>query len=152
MFLPHPRVKVSIVGSLREREVTCSASDRQGSNFESCVFGTLSSQSSHHPQEVLLARFSLYVHKGGLKPDSFHYSLVSWSSCGQLNPLSPHDALKHHFTSLKTDLISQHLWVLERKFLWNWFTNTWQLLLFFKPHQIIFTHYKSRIATAIRGL
>ena len=22
-----------------------------------------------------------------------------------LNPLSPHDALKHHFTSLKTDLI-----------------------------------------------
>ena len=27
--------------------------------------------SSHHPQEVLLAQFSLYVHKGGLKPDSF---------------------------------------------------------------------------------
>ena len=37
MFLPHPRVKVSIVGSLRDREVACSASDRQGSNFESCV-------------------------------------------------------------------------------------------------------------------
>ena len=33
----------------------------------------MSSQSSHHPQEVLLARFSLYVHKGGLKPDSFHF-------------------------------------------------------------------------------
>ena len=31
MFLPHPRVKVSIVGSLRDREVACSASDRQGS-------------------------------------------------------------------------------------------------------------------------
>ena len=30
-------------------------------------------QSSHHPQEVLLAQFSLYVHKGGLKPDSFHF-------------------------------------------------------------------------------
>ena len=30
MFLPHPRVKVSIVGSLRDREVACSASDRQG--------------------------------------------------------------------------------------------------------------------------
>ena len=29
--------------------------------------------SSHHPQEVLLAQFSLYVHKGGLKPDSFHF-------------------------------------------------------------------------------
>ena len=72
MFLPHPRVKVSIVGSLRDREVACSASDRQGSNFESCVWKTVSSQSSHHPQEALLAQFSLYVHKGGLKPDSFH--------------------------------------------------------------------------------
>ena len=73
MFLPHPRVKVSIVESLRDREVACSASDRQGSNFESCVWRTVSSHSSHHPQEVLLAQFSLYVHKGGLKPDSFHF-------------------------------------------------------------------------------
>ena len=72
LFLPHPRVKVSIVGSLRDREVACSASDRQGSSFEFCVWRTVSSQSSHHPQEVLLAQFSLYVHKGGLKPDSFH--------------------------------------------------------------------------------
>ena len=53
--------------------VACSASDRQGSNFESCVWRTVSSQSSHHPQEVLLAQFSLYVHKGGLKPDSFYF-------------------------------------------------------------------------------
>ena len=60
LFLPHPRVKVSIVGSLRDREVACSASDRQGSNFE-----------------VLLAQFSLYVHKGGLKPDSFHFIYYS---------------------------------------------------------------------------
>ena len=44
MFLPHPRVKVSIVGSLRDREVACSASDRQSSNFESCVWRTVSSQ------------------------------------------------------------------------------------------------------------
>ena len=73
LFLPHPRVNVSIVGSLRDREVACSVSDRQGSNFESCVWRTVSSQSSHHPQEVLLAQFSLYVHKGGLKPDSFHF-------------------------------------------------------------------------------
>ena len=73
MFLLHPRVKVSIVGSLRDREVACSASDSQGSNFEFCVWRTVSSQSSHHPQEVLLAQFSLYVHKGGLKPDSFHF-------------------------------------------------------------------------------
>ena len=83
MFLPHPRVKVSIVGSLRDREVACSASDRQGSNFEFCVWRTVSSQSSHHPQEVLLAQFSLYVHKGGLKPDSFHFHLFSskWCTC-----------------------------------------------------------------------
>ena len=77
MFLPHPRVKVSIVGSLRDREVACSASDRQGSNFESCVWRTVSSQSSHQPQEVLLAQFSLYVHKGCLKPDSFHFFVAS---------------------------------------------------------------------------
>ena len=82
LFLPHPHVKVSIVGSLRDREVACSASDRQGSNFESCVWRTVSSQSSHHPQEVLLAQLSLYVHKGGLKPDSFHFS-----QCNYLNYL-----------------------------------------------------------------
>ena len=70
MFLPHPRVKLSIVGSLRDREVACLASDRQCSNFKSCVWRTVS---SHHPQEVLLAQFSLYVHKGALKPDSFHF-------------------------------------------------------------------------------
>ena len=80
MFLPHPRVKVSFVGSLRDREVACSASDRKGSNFESCVWRTVSSQSSHHPQEVLLAQFSLYVHKGGLKPDSFHLFVSSHAS------------------------------------------------------------------------
>ena len=79
-FLPHPRVKVSIVESLRDREVACSASDRQGSNFQSCVWRTVSSQSSHHPQEVLLAQFSLYVHKGGLKPDSFNFISFTRSS------------------------------------------------------------------------
>ena len=75
MFLPHQRVKLSIVGSLRERAVACSTSDRQGSSFESCVWRTVSSHSSHHPQEILLAQFSLYVHKGSLKPDSFHFIL-----------------------------------------------------------------------------
>ena len=82
MFLPHPRVKVSIVGSLRDQEVACSASDRQGSNFESCVWRTVSSQSSHHPQVVLLAQFSLYVHKGGLEPDSFHFHAKNLKKIG----------------------------------------------------------------------
>ena len=71
-----PRVKPSIVGSLRHREVACSTSDRLGSNFESCVWRTVSSHSSHHTQEVLLAQFSLCVHKGGLKTDSFHVIYV----------------------------------------------------------------------------
>ena len=81
MSLPHPRMKVSIVGSLRDREVACSASDRQCSNFESCVGRTVSSQSSHHPREALLAQFSLYVHKGGLKPDSFHFIFSHVREC-----------------------------------------------------------------------
>ena len=33
-----------------------------------------------------------------------------------LNPLSPHDALKHHFTSLKTNLIFLQPTVLEQNF------------------------------------
>ena len=93
MFLPHPLVKRSVVGSLCDREVACSASDRQGSNFESCVWRAVS---SHHHQEVILAQFSLYVHKSGLKPDSFHL-FMNWldeplmnileCSCGQRSSL-----------------------------------------------------------------
>ena len=43
------------------------------SNFESCVWRAVSSHSSHHPQEVLLTQFSLYVHTSGLKPFHFIY-------------------------------------------------------------------------------
>ena len=68
--------RFNIVGSLCDQEVACSASDRQGSNFESCVWRVVSSHSSHHHQEVLLAQFSLYVHRGGLKPHSFHFILL----------------------------------------------------------------------------
>ena len=89
MFLPHPRVKISIAGSLRDQEEACSASDRQGSNFESYVWRTVSSHSSNHPQEVLLAQFSLYVHKGGLKPDSFLFRTMPYSM--QLTEQIPND-------------------------------------------------------------
>ena len=41
------------------------------------------------------------------------------------NPLSPHYALKHYFTSMKTHSIFLQSRVLERKFPLNWFTNTW---------------------------
>ena len=63
----------SFVGNLYNREVVCLASDLQGLNFESCVWSAVSSHSSHRPQEVLLAQFSLHLHKSGLKPDSFHF-------------------------------------------------------------------------------
>ena len=126
LFLPHPRVKVSIVGSLRDREVACSASDRQGSNFESCVWRTVSSQSSHHPQEVLLAQFSLYVHKGGLKPDSFHFISFSgiqvskkqsvsssltcnlWETSVTKRPCSASDHRRSNFESCVWRTVSSH--------------------------------------------
>ena len=80
MFLLHPLEKNSIVGSLRDREVACSTSDLQGLNFESCVWRAVS---SHHPQEAHLVKFSLYVHKSGLKTDSFNF--ISASSTHQKN-------------------------------------------------------------------
>ena len=52
---------------LRDREVASSASDRHGSNFESSDWRAVSSHSSHHHQEVILAQFSLYVHKCELR-------------------------------------------------------------------------------------
>ena len=41
----------------RDREVVCSVSDRQGSNFEFCVWRAMS---SHHPQDVLLAKLRYF--------------------------------------------------------------------------------------------
>ena len=67
----------NIVRSFRDQEVACSASDHQGSNFESCVWRVVSSHSSRHPQEILMVQFSLDVHKGGLKPHSFKRSIHS---------------------------------------------------------------------------
>ena len=76
-FFPAHSWRLNIVGSLSDREVASSAADYQGWNLESCVCGAVSSHSSHHPQEVLLAQSSLYVHKGGLKPHSFHFCRCS---------------------------------------------------------------------------
>ena len=49
--------------------------------------------------------------------------MIVVASGERFNPLSPHDALKHHFTSLKTDFIN-----------------------------VIFIHYKPRVAVAILDL
>ena len=98
-FEPHSGIQVSkkkiflhcslvnihiIVGSLRDREVACLASDRNGWNVESYVWRAVSSHSSHHPQEVLLAQFSLNVHKSGLRPHSFMHSFTMISKTIQL--------------------------------------------------------------------
>ena len=57
-FLAHS-VKNYIVGSLRHREVACSASDRQRSNFAFRVWRAVPSHSPHHSREVPLAQLSL---------------------------------------------------------------------------------------------
>ena len=74
MFFPDPFVNPSIVGSLRDREVVCSTSDLKGSNFESCVWRAVS---PHHPQEVPLAQFSLYVHKSGIIYSMWSTSIIT---------------------------------------------------------------------------
>ena len=87
----------------------------------------------------------------------FFYIVNDINVCGfdffeDINPLSPHDALKHHFTSLKTHLISLQPRILKTKISMKPFYKYMAIFFNFHPHQIIFIHYKSRIATAIRGL
>ena len=52
MFLPHPRVKVSIVGSLRDREVACSASEIRILCLEDSVISFISPSSGVSPGPV----------------------------------------------------------------------------------------------------
>ena len=80
-----------------------------------------------------------------------HPAFIADTDNNILNPLSPHDAWKHHFTSPKTDLTFLRLGVLERKL---GVTNraTWPFSWIFYPLQVIFIHYNLSIATEIRGL
>ena len=73
MFLPHPLVKTQHCGEPPWPRASMLGLRPPGFEFRSCVWRAVS---YHHPQEVLLAGFSLYVHKCGLKPDSFHYFLL----------------------------------------------------------------------------
>ena len=79
MFLPHHLVKLSIVGSLRDREVACSASDLQGLNFESCVWRAVSSLLSRHPQEVVCNARSLQIKREKVIGLLFYKTLSSTS-------------------------------------------------------------------------
>ena len=76
-----------------------SSSDRQGQNFASCVWRTVSSHSAYHPQRVFLAQFSLYVHKGGIKP----HSLSWWSECKLTNSPLCYISLLTNFPSFHSD-------------------------------------------------
>ena len=58
MFLPYSLVNIQCCGSLRHRKVASSASNRQASNFESCVWRAVSSNSSYHTST---AQFNLYI-------------------------------------------------------------------------------------------
>ena len=75
LFLPCSLVKIQYCGEPLWLRCSGLASDRQGPNFESCVWRAVSSHSSHRPQEVLLAQFSLYMYKSVLKPHSFIHLL-----------------------------------------------------------------------------
>ena len=70
MFLPRSLINIQYCGEARgsvlclippwlEFRILC---------LQGCVI-----HSSHYPQEVVLVQFSLYVHKGVLKPHSFHF-------------------------------------------------------------------------------
>ena len=74
VFPAHSK-RLNIVGILCHRELACSVSDCQGWNFEFYVWRVRSSHLSHHPQEVLLAQFSLHVHKGDPKPIHVYWSV-----------------------------------------------------------------------------
>ena len=67
-FFPAHSQRFRIVRSLREREVAWSVSDRQGLNFEYCVWRVV--YHLIHPQSstASLRQYSLYVLKGGLNP------------------------------------------------------------------------------------
>ena len=94
-FFPAHAERLNIVGKLRDREVVCSGSNRQGSNFELCFLRAVSSHSSHHHQEVLLAQFNLHVHKGGQKPHSLHLLGSDFNTCSAFNTTSDESIYLH---------------------------------------------------------
>ena len=97
MFLPHPVAKLRIVGSFCDREVACSASDRQVSNVKSCVWRAVPSHSSHRPHVVLLDPFSLYVHKASDRQGSNVKSCV-WRAVPSHSSHHPHVVLLDPFS------------------------------------------------------
>ena len=73
-FLPRSLVKIPYCGELPWSRGSVLGLRQQGLKF--CFWMAVSSHPSQHRQEVFLAQFSLYVHKCGLKPHSFHLYVV----------------------------------------------------------------------------
>ena len=65
------------------KKIKCSSPDNSlkiwyiGLNFKSCVWRAVSSHSSHHPQDIGLVHFSLWLNKSGLRPYSFYLIVTS---------------------------------------------------------------------------
>ena len=134
-IFPAHSQRLCIVESLRDREVVCSTSDRQSSNIKSYVWRAVSSHSSYHPQEVHLAQFSLYVHKGGLKLYAFIHSMslkhnILTQSCFNARPqrwpkyqtsISLDDLCFSHSAVNLSDLTllkSVFFWIIWNRFNW----------------------------------
>ena len=56
--------------------------------YESCVWRAVSSHSSHHPEDVLQAQFSLYVHKAQKWPKAWFFSFFSMATFVWIGHLS----------------------------------------------------------------
>ena len=118
---PPPPPCLSIPGSgTGGREVACSASDHQDWYFESCVWRVVLSHSSNHPQKVLLAQFSLYVHKGGLKPNSFHFI------CATINHYGLFFSILGQFLRFTDPTLNQY-WADFSGWLSQYCTNIWSI-------------------------
>ena len=89
MFLPRSLVKIPYCGEPPWPRGSELGLRSIGIEFRIMCLEAVSSHSSHHHHEVLLAHFSLYVHKGGLKPHSsisFKYTPY-WPICSMLRSM-----------------------------------------------------------------
>ena len=87
-FFPRSLIRIQFCGEPPWPRCSVLGLGRQGSHFKSCVYRAVSSHPSHHPQDVILAQFSLYVYKGGLKPHSFYFISIHWATiCPELSPI-----------------------------------------------------------------
>ena len=98
------------------------------------------------------SRLNLFVFAGVLTLQAQTYFYINQENKEVFQVFKPSRCIDASFYIPENRLISQQLGVLEWKFPRIWFTNTWQLSLIFHSLQVIFIHYKSRIAAAIRGL